>query len=57
MIYPVHPRARARLGATPGAPQLKLIEPLGYVDFLALEMRATAVITDSGGVQEETSYL
>ena len=57
VVYPVHPRARARLGATPGAPQLKLIEPLGYVDFLALEMRATAVVTDSGGVQEETSYL
>ncbi len=57
VIYPVHPRARARLGATPGAPHLKLIEPLGYVDFLALVMRATAVITDSGGVQEETSYL
>jgi UDP-N-acetylglucosamine 2-epimerase (non-hydrolysing) len=57
VVYPVHPRARARLGTVAEAPHLKLIEPIGYVDFVALEMRAAAVVTDSGGVQEETTYL
>jgi UDP-N-acetylglucosamine 2-epimerase (non-hydrolysing) len=57
IVYPVHPRARARLprGAPPAG--LRLIEPLGYVDFLALESQAAAVITDSGGIQEEATYL
>jgi UDP-N-acetylglucosamine 2-epimerase (non-hydrolysing) len=36
---------------------VQLIEPLGYLDFLALQSRARLVITDSGGVQEETTYL
>ena len=36
---------------------MHLIDPVGYVDFLALESRAGAVITDSGGVQEETTFL
>ena len=57
VVYPVHPRARIRLGSVPDAPQLKLIDPIGYVDFVALEMRSRAVVTDSGGVQEETTYL
>jgi UDP-N-acetylglucosamine 2-epimerase (non-hydrolysing) len=57
VVYPVHPRARPRLGAVSDAPRLKLIDPLGYIDFVALEMRARAVITDSGGVQEETTFL
>lgn len=57
VVYPMHPRARARLATMPEAPQLKLIDAMGIVDFLALEMRAMAVITDSGGVQEETTYL
>jgi UDP-N-acetylglucosamine 2-epimerase (non-hydrolysing) len=58
VVYPVHPRARKRLAkpATNGA-DLHLVEPLGYIDFLALEMHAAGVITDSGGVQEETTYL
>ena len=37
--------------------QLRLLDPLPYVDFLALQSRATVVITDSGGIQEETTYL
>lgn len=37
--------------------QVHLLEPLPYVEFLALQRRATVVITDSGGVQEETTYL
>jgi UDP-N-acetylglucosamine 2-epimerase (non-hydrolysing) len=59
VVYPVHPRAqaRARLVTVADAPHLKLIDAIGYVDFVALEMRAAGVITDSGGVQEETTYL
>ncbi len=57
VVYPMHPRARARMATVVDTPRLKLIEPLGYVDFLALEMRSAAVLTDSGGVQEETTYL
>jgi UDP-N-acetylglucosamine 2-epimerase (non-hydrolysing) len=57
VVYPVHPRARARLGTVTDAPHLKLIDAIGYVDFVALETRSMAVVTDSGGVQEETTYL
>ena len=57
IVFPVHPRAGARLTHPPSEPGLKLIEPLGYIDFLALELHAAAVITDSGGLQEETTYL
>jgi UDP-N-acetylglucosamine 2-epimerase (non-hydrolysing) len=57
VVYPVHPRVRARLDAVADAPHLKLIGAIGYVDFVALEMRAMGVVTDSGGVQEETTYL
>ena len=60
VVFPVHPRSAARIGALPGfqrPERLHLIEPLGYLEFLAMERRATVVITDSGGVQEETTYL
>jgi UDP-N-acetylglucosamine 2-epimerase (non-hydrolysing) len=57
VVFPVHPRARQRIPARPRASGLKLVEPLGYVDFLALESAAAAMITDSGGLQEETTYL
>ena len=57
VVFPVHPRSRARLPASPVPDGLALVEPLGYVDFLALEANAAAVVTDSGGVQEETTYL
>ncbi len=55
----MHPRTRARLeGADLGTgAALQILDPAGYVDFLALEARAAAVITDSGGIQEETTYL
>jgi UDP-N-acetylglucosamine 2-epimerase (non-hydrolysing) len=56
VVFPVHPRARRRLGNV-STDSLHLIEPIGYIDFLALEAYARAVITDSGGVQEETTYL
>lgn len=59
IIFPVHPRTRARIsefGATAGQ-NLKILDPFGYLDFLALQSRAAAVVTDSGGVQEETTFL
>ena len=57
VIFPVHPRTQARMDNATLRPSLRLIPPVGYVDFLALESNARAVVTDSGGVQEETSYL
>jgi UDP-N-acetylglucosamine 2-epimerase (non-hydrolysing) len=56
VVFPVHPRTRARLGSFE-APGVLLTEPLGYLDFIGLEAEAAFVLTDSGGVQEETSAL
>ena len=57
LLFPVHPRTRRRLEEL-GAPSgVRLLEPLGYLDFLALEAAARVVLTDSGGVQEETTVL
>jgi UDP-N-acetylglucosamine 2-epimerase (non-hydrolysing) len=58
VVFPAHPRTQQRIadfGLKTG--QLRLLPPLPYVEFLALQSRATAVITDSGGIQEETTYL
>jgi len=58
--FSVHPRTRERLrqvGVNGHDSTLRLMDPLPYLDFLALQTRATAVITDSGGIQEETTYL
>jgi UDP-N-acetylglucosamine 2-epimerase (non-hydrolysing) len=60
VLFPVHPRTAERIRALPisvGSGRLHLMEPVGYLEFLSLEKRATVVITDSGGVQEETTYL
>lgn len=59
VVFPVHPRTRKMLeqSSFKSSSGLILTEPLGYLDFLSLEARASLVITDSGGVQEETSYL
>ncbi|GIW50671.1 MAG: UDP-N-acetylglucosamine 2-epimerase (non-hydrolyzing) [Gemmatimonadales bacterium] len=60
LIFAVHPRTRDRmqaLGLKLESPYLHLVEPLGYIDFLPLQRWAKLVITDSGGVQEETTYL
>lgn len=60
VIFPVHPRTRQRLqslGIELRNPQLRLIDPVGYLDFLALQRYATLVVTDSGGIQEETTFL
>jgi UDP-N-acetylglucosamine 2-epimerase (non-hydrolysing) len=56
VLFPVHPRTRKMLdGAT--YPGVTLTDPVGYLDFLSLEADAGAVLTDSGGIQEETTYL
>jgi UDP-N-acetylglucosamine 2-epimerase (non-hydrolysing) len=57
VVFPIHPRTRARLPAGFEAKDLKLVEPLGYLDFLALTASARLVMTDSGGIQEETTAL
>jgi UDP-N-acetylglucosamine 2-epimerase (non-hydrolysing) len=58
IVFPVHPRTRERLGAAADARgALLLTRPLGYLEFLGLESSARFVLTDSGGVQEETSAL
>jgi len=58
-LFPAHPRTRAaidRLGGLPGD-RILLADPIGYVEFLGLMTRARLVITDSGGIQEETAVL
>jgi len=66
VIFPVHPRTRQRLNDLGAAHEaavdetnsrLRLMDPLPYLEFLALERRAALVITDSGGIQEETTFL
>lgn len=63
VVFPVHPRTRARLqdaghwAHLEAESRLHLCEPLGYVDFMSLVTAARLVVTDSGGVQEETTYL
>ena len=63
VVFAVHPRTRKRLeefsllAAITKAPGIRVTEPLGYVEFMNLVIRSTVAITDSGGVQEETTYL
>jgi UDP-N-acetylglucosamine 2-epimerase (non-hydrolysing) len=63
IVFPMHPRTRnniQKLGLEAllaSIPNLLVTEPLGYLDFLQLEMNAEIVITDSGGIQEETTFL
>jgi len=63
VVFPIHPRTRARIGASARLkraadhPQIRLVEPLGYLDFLKLMNDARFVMTDSGGIQEETTVL
>jgi UDP-N-acetylglucosamine 2-epimerase (non-hydrolysing) len=59
VVFPMHPRTRKRAASSSAAAtaRLHLVDPVGYVDFLALESAAAAVVTDSGGVQEETTFL
>ena len=62
VVFVVHPRTRATMEASDQLPALekagvRLLKPLGYVDFLALEAASAGVLTDSGGIQEETTVL
>jgi UDP-N-acetylglucosamine 2-epimerase (non-hydrolysing) len=63
VVFPVHPRTRARIDASPlsgrvrASSRLVLCDPLGYFEFQALMLHARLVLTDSGGVQEETTAL
>ena len=60
VLFPVHPRTRSRistLNLTHNNNRLVLTDPMGYLDFLALQMHAALLLTDSGGIQEETTYL
>jgi UDP-N-acetylglucosamine 2-epimerase (non-hydrolysing) len=57
VVFPVHPRTRARLVGLAVPSAVTLIDPCGYLDFVALEYGAALVLTDSGGVQEETTVL
>ena len=58
IIFPVHPRTRQRISEFGiSTHKLHLLDPIPYIEFLALQSRAVVVITDSGGIQEETTYL
>jgi UDP-N-acetylglucosamine 2-epimerase (non-hydrolysing) len=60
VVFPVHPRTRERLstfGMKEWLGRLTLTEPLGYIDFLALTSHARLILTDSGGLQEESTAL
>jgi len=60
VFFPVHPRTRSRINTLDvklNDSRLILTDPMGYLDFLSLQMHATFLLTDSGGVQEETTYL
>jgi UDP-N-acetylglucosamine 2-epimerase (non-hydrolysing) len=63
VLFPVHPRTRRRVaefgfdGIVRAHPALRLVDPLGYLDFLKLMDRAALLVTDSGGIQEETTFL
>jgi UDP-N-acetylglucosamine 2-epimerase (non-hydrolysing) len=57
VVFPVHPRTRKMIDPASVDPGVLLLDPIGYLEFLSLEADAAAVLTDSGGVQEETTYL
>jgi UDP-N-acetylglucosamine 2-epimerase (non-hydrolysing) len=60
IVFPVQPRTRQRLDQLTcgnATSHLLLLDPLPYLEFIALQRRASVVITDSGGIQEETTFL
>ncbi len=59
VVLPLHPRTRAAMAqsGTEAAPNLRLSEPVGYIEMLALERNARAILTDSGGVRREAYFL
>jgi UDP-GlcNAc3NAcA epimerase len=56
VVLPLHPRTRARLEGPPPA-RIRVVDPVGYLDMLALEEAAAVIVTDSGGVQKEAYFL
>ena len=57
MVFPVHPRTRQRIERFGiNIEKLQLLEPSPYIEFLSMQKHAAVVITDSGGIQEETAY-
>jgi UDP-N-acetylglucosamine 2-epimerase (non-hydrolysing) len=63
LVFPIHPRTRARIekfglsSIVERADGIRLLEPLGYLDFLCLTSQAKVIVTDSGGLQEESTAL
>ncbi|NJO67839.1 MAG: UDP-N-acetyl glucosamine 2-epimerase, partial [Rhodospirillales bacterium] len=63
VVWPIHPRTRAMIGTHrfterfAGLSNLTMIDPLGYIDFMKLVKESRVVLTDSGGIQEETTIL
>jgi len=63
LAFPIHPRTAVRLKEfglmerLEGAPNIQCLEPLGYLDFLCLTSQAKVIVTDSGGLQEESTAL
>jgi len=60
VVFPVHPRTRERIAYLQrklASPRIRFLPPLGYIGFMNLLMNARAVLTDSGGIQEETTFL
>ena len=59
LLWPMHPRTRSRLQSSgiELSSGIRVLEPLGYLDFLSLEADSSIVLTDSGGIQEETTAL
>ncbi len=60
VVWPAHPRTIERIkefGLNVESKNVRMIDPVGYLDFLCLQDNAAAVVTDSGGIQEETTFL
>jgi len=57
VVFPVHPRTAQRVNGNAEHPNLRLTEPMSYLPFLGLVARSRMVLTDSGGIQEETTVL
>ena len=57
LVFPVHPRTRAHFQNQDLGPHIRVSDPLGYIDFLCLMSNSAVVLTDSGGIQEETTAL
>lgn len=60
VLFPIHPRTRKMIeefGLQPQSERIRLVDPVGYLDFVALQDGARLVLTDSGGIQEETTVL